>query len=248
MTGQLNGKTALIIGGTSGIGRAAAVLFAREGAQVVVSGRRQAEGDALVKEINAIGGQATFIQSDVSRAADVNAAVQKSGRLDIAFNNAGVNSTPKPLAEQTEEDWDHTVDINLKGVWLAMKYEIPQMLNNGGGAIVNTSSVGGLVGNYNISPYIASKHGVVGLTKAAALDYAKQNIRVNAIAPAGTETAMLNEWLPADEAKQQLTQAHPIGRIASPEEVAKAALSLCSDAASFVTGQTLAVDGGYTTQ
>ena len=122
------------------------------------------------------------------------------------------------------------------------------MLNNGGGAIVNTSSVGGLVGNYNISPYIASKHGVVGLTKAAALDYAKQNIRVNAIAPAGTETAMLNEWLPADEAKQQLTQAHPIGRIASPEEVAKAALWLCSDAASFVTGQTLAVDGGYTTQ
>jgi NAD(P)-dependent dehydrogenase (short-subunit alcohol dehydrogenase family) len=129
-----------------------------------------------------------------------------------------------------------------------MKYEIPRMLNNGGGAIVNTSSVGGLVGNYNISPYIASKHGVVGLTKAAALDYAKQNIRVNAIAPAGTETAMLNEWLPADEAKQQLTQAHPIGRIASPEEVAKAALWLCSDAASFVTGQTLAVDGGYTTQ
>lgn len=252
MAGRLEGKVALITGGNTGISRATSVLFAREGASVAIAARGSDEGEATVREIKDAGGEAMFIKTDVSKAADVEAAVSKAietyGRLDIAFNNAGIQRDVHPLAEQAEEVWNEIIAINLTGVFLAMKYEIPQMLKTGGGSIVNTSSVGGLVGNYGIAPYIASKHGVIGLTKAAALDYAKHNIRINAVAPGGVETQMVTDWLPTPEARAQLAAEHPMGRISQPEETAEAVLWLCSDAASFVTGQTLAIDGGYTIQ
>jgi NAD(P)-dependent dehydrogenase (short-subunit alcohol dehydrogenase family) len=248
------GKVAIVTGGSAGIGRAAAVAFAREGAKVVVASRRIKEGDETVRLVREAGSDGFFIKTDVAKAADVKAMVEKTvatyGRLDYAFNNAGVvEPKPGPLVEQSEETFDQVVNINVKGVWLSMKYEIPEMLKRGGGAIVNMSSVAGVVGFPGIGIYIASKHAVIGLTKAAAVEYSKLGVRVNAVNPAAIETDMLAHVAGDDpEAKAQMAAGHPIGRIGRPEEVADAVVWLCSDKASFVTGHSLLVDGGYTAQ
>lgn len=248
----LQDKIALVTGGTTGIGRATAIAFARAGAKVVVAGRRQQEGDETVRLIKAAGGTAIFVAADVSKAADVQNLVARTvatyGRLDIAFNNAGVESAViAPTADQDDFDFDKVFAINVKGVYLSMKHQIPAMLKNGGGVIVNTSSVAGQIGMPGAGPYVASKHAVIGLTKNAALEYAKLGIRVNAVAPAAIETPMLDrftESVPRD----LLTSFHPIGRLGKPEEIAEAVVWLSSPQASFVTGQTLAVDGGFTAQ
>lgn len=248
----LQDKIALVTGGTTGIGRATAIAFARHGAKVVVAGRRQQEGDETVRLIQAAGGTAVFVAADVSKAADVKNLVARTvaiyGRLDIAFNNAGVESAViAPTADQDDDDFDKVFAINVKGVYLSMKHQIPAMLKNGGGVIVNTSSVAGQIGMPGAGPYVASKHAVIGLTKNAALEYAKLGIRVNAVAPAAIETPMLDrftESVPRD----LLTSFHPIGRLGKPEEIAEAVVWLSSPQASFVTGQTLAVDGGFTAQ
>lgn len=255
---SFQGKVALVTGGSSGIGRTTAVAFAREGAKVVVTSRRENEGKETVRLIKEIGSEGLFIRTDVSKEGDVKAMVEGTvkayGRLDYAFNNAGIEGDAAPLAEQTVDNYEAVLGINVKGVFLSMKYEIPQMLKNGGGAIVNMSSVGGLIGFPNFSLYIASKHAVVGLTKTAALEYAKSVIRINAVSPAVIETDMVDRFVgkigvgKEGEMRQQLAAMHPIGRTGKPEEIASAVLYLCSDGASFITGQTLAIDGGYTAQ
>lgn len=248
------GKVALVTGGSSGIGRATAVAFAREGAKVVVASRRIKEGEDTVKLIKKAGSEGSFIKTDVAKADDVKAMVEKTvaiyGRLDYAFNNAGViEEKPGPLVEQSEETFARIMDINVKGMWLSMKYEIPEMLKRGGGAIVNMSSVAGVIGFPGIGIYSASKHAVVGLTKAAAVEYSKSGVRVNAVNPAAIETEMLTHVAGKKaEAMAQMAAAHPIGRIGRAEEVANAVIWLCSDKASFVTGHSLMVDGGYTAQ
>lgn len=248
----LQDKVALITGGTTGIGRATAIAFARQGAKVVVSGRRQKEGEETVKLIKEAGGTGIFLAADVGKAADVKNLVERTvatfGRLDIAFNNAGIESSViAPTADQDDADFDQVFAINVKGVYLSMKYQIPAMLKTGGGSIINTSSVAGVIGMPGAGPYVASKHAVIGLTKNAALEYAKLGIRVNAVAPAAIETPMLDrftESVPRD----LLTSLHPIGRLGKPEEIADAAVWLASSQSSFVTGQTIAVDGGFTAQ
>ena len=251
-------KVALITGGSSGIGRATAIAFAREGAKVVVTSRRENEGKETVSLIKEAGGEGLFIRTDVSKEADVKAMVEGTvkayGHLDYAFNNAGIEGNAAPLTEQTVGDYESVLGINVRGVFLSMKYEIPQMLKNGGGAIVNMSSIGGLIGFPGFSLYIASKHAVIGLTKSAALEYAKSGIRINAVGPGGIETDMSDRLISKvgggkeEEIRQQFAAMHPIGRMGKPEEIASAVLYLCSDGASFVTGQTLALDGGYTAQ
>src|SRR5271170_2992925 len=247
MTRDLEGKAALVTGGTTGIGRDTAVLFAKEGAKVVVSGRREAEGKETMDLIRAAGGDGLFVQGDVSKAADVEDLVKKTvakfGRLDLAFNNAGIEGKWVPITEQSEEDWDRTIDINLKGTWLCLKYEIRQMLKQGGGgAIVNMSSVTGLTGGAGAATYCASKHGVIGLTKAAALENARNGIRVNAVCPAVIETPMGERLFGAPEMKKYALGLHPIGRLGSPTDVANAVVWMCSDNASFMTGQSLVLD------
>jgi NAD(P)-dependent dehydrogenase (short-subunit alcohol dehydrogenase family) len=249
MTTELRGKVAIITGGTSGIGREAAVLFAKAGAKVVVAGRREVEGKETVDLVRAAGGDGLFVKTDVSHAAEVQALVRKTvekfGRLDIAFNNAGIEGNWMPIAEQPEEDWDRTIDINLKGVWLCLKYEIQQMLKQGGGgAIVNMASVAGLMGSAGAATYCASKHGVMGLTKSAALETARSGIRVNAVCPAVIETPMGERLFGEPEMKKFALGLHPIGRFGTPMEVAEGVLWMCSDRASFMTGQSLVLDGG----
>jgi len=247
----LENKVALVTGAGSGIGRASALAFAREGASVVVNDSMNVKGaEETVKMIREAGGDAIFIQADVTKAAEVEVMVNKTietyARLDCALNNAGVPASGKRIADCSEEDWDRIININLKGVWLCMKYEIPQMLKQGKGAIVNTSSVAGLVGQEKRPAYVASKHGVVGLTKVAALDYIKDNIRVNAICPGGIVTPILERVFARGPGwKEEMLQAMPIGRFGMPEEVAEAVVWLCSDAASFITGHALPVDGGW---
>ncbi|MEW5762241.1 MAG: SDR family oxidoreductase [Bacillota bacterium] len=253
MAGLVQGKVALVTGGGSGIGRATALVFAREGARVAVADYVVEGGEETVRMIREAGGEAFFIRADVSSAADVEAMVNKVvetyGRLDCAHNNAGVEGVMAPLADCTEANWDRTIAINLKGVFLCMKYEIPQMLKQGGGAIVNTASVAGLVGFRGLPAYVASKFGVVGLTKAAALDYATAGIRVNAVCPGVIRTPMVERITGGDpQAEAQFAAGEPVGRLGDPREIGEAVVWLCSDAASFVTGHAMAVDGGWVAQ
>ena len=250
---EFEGKVALVTGGGSGIGRATALAFARDGARVVIGNRNVQRGEETVSMIRAAGGTASFRRTDVLVAADIEAlvkhAVSEYGGLDLAFNNAGIEGEPRPLAEQTEANYDAVMDINVKGVWLSMKYEIPRMLDQGGGAIVNCASVAGVIGFPGIGIYSASKHAVIGLTKAAALEYSAQGIRVNAVNPAVIDTEMVDRLADGmNMKKDDLTTFHPIGRLGRVEEVAEAVLWLCSDKASFVIGHSLMVDGGFTAQ
>ncbi|MEE4146100.1 MAG: SDR family oxidoreductase [Halieaceae bacterium] len=244
-------KVALVTGGGSGIGRAAALAFAGEGASVVVVDVDAEQGHATVKAIEQAGGQAMFIRADVSQRADVEAMVLKAvevyGKLDCAFNNAGIEgAVGLPVVDYPEDTWDRVIDINLKGVWLCMKYELAQMLKQGGGAIVNTASIAGLVGGTFGSAYYASKHGVVGLTKAAAIEYGNSAIRVNAVCPGVIRTEMADRLMKDNESiETAITALHPLGRLGTPQEVAETVVWLSSDQASFITGQALAVDGGY---
>jgi NAD(P)-dependent dehydrogenase (short-subunit alcohol dehydrogenase family) len=253
MARQLENRVALITGASAkaGIGRAAAVLFAREGAKVVAADVLVGEGEETVRLIKKAGGEALFVKADVSKAADVEAMVKKTvetyGRLDCAFNNAGVQPSGKLLQDTTEEDWERIIGTNLKGVWLCMKFEIPQMLKQGKGTIVNVASMLGLIGRDIRAIYTASKHGVVGLTKVGALENATKGIRVNAICPAVVRTTIFERFVATNpEMQANLTKMTPMGRISTPEEMAEAALWLCSDASSFVTGVAMPVDGGYT--
>lgn len=243
----------MVTGGTSGIGKVTALAFGQEGAKVVVSGRRVAEGEAVVQSIRQEGGEALFVQADVSREADVQALVAKTleayGRLDVAVNNAGVELF-KPLTDTTEEEYDRVIDINVKGVFLSLKHQIPALLQSGGGSIINISSVAGQIGMAGASVYIASKHAVNGLTRAAAIEYARQGIRVNAVAPGAIKTEMFDRLTGGDDTDiyKFMETMHPVGRVGTSEEIASAVLWLASSGASFVTGQIIPVDGGVTTQ
>ena len=253
MAGTLDGRVALVTGGSGGIGRATALEFARQGAKVVVSDLLVEAGQETARLIGAAGGQATFIKTDVTQAAEVQALVGQTvetyGRLDCAFNNAGIEGGMAKTGDYTEERWAQVIRINLKGVWLCMKYEIPVMLEHGGGAIVNTASVAGLVGFQGISAYAASKHGVNGLTKTAALEYAKAGIRVNSVCPGVIETPMVKRAFEKSPAMEEgVATMEPVGRLGQPEEIAQAVVWLCSDAASFVTGHPMTVDGGLVSQ
>ena len=251
MKGRLENKVILVTGGSSGIGRVTAQTFAKEGAKVVIADINTAGGEETVKMVQKDGGEATFIRADVANTADVEALVDKTidiyGQLNCAFNNAGVVGITAPTTEYTEDSWDHVLSVNLKGVWLCMKYEIPRMIKLGGGAIVNTSSILGLVATEDRPAYVASKHGIIGLTKAAALEYATVGVRVNAICPgiirteSDTEARLFGE--DSQFEKEKIAET-PVGRLGTPSEIAEAAVWLCSDAASFVTGLAMAVDGG----
>lgn len=250
MASEFEGKVGLVTGGTSGIGRETAVLFARAGAKVVVAGRREVQGSETVEMVRAAGGDGLFVKSDVSKAAEVETLIQtvveRFGRLDIAFNNAGIEGVQAPIVRQSEEDWDRTIAINLKGVWLCLKYEIRQMLKQGGGgAIVNMASIIGLIGTAGVAAYSASKHGVIGLTKTAALENAKSGIRINAVCPGFTETPMADRIFRAPAVRRYVVDCHPIGRFGRPAEIAEAVVWMCSDRSSFMTGQSLVLDGGF---
>jgi len=253
--GSYAGKVAFVTGAGGGIGRATALEFAREGASVVVSDVSEPGNQETARMIEAVGGRALAIRCDVSRAEDVKAALETTiatfGRLDAAFNNAGVEQAKKSIADITEEEWDRIIAIDLRGTFLCMKYEIPLLLEQGGGAIVNTSSGAGVKGFEGQAAYVAAKHGVVGLSKAAALDYAQANIRINAICPGIIDTPMMDRFgggTPEGKEREfaSAAAAEPIGRAGKPEEIAAAVVWLCSDAASFATGHAMVVDGGQT--
>jgi NAD(P)-dependent dehydrogenase (short-subunit alcohol dehydrogenase family) len=251
--GALSGKVALVTGAASGIGRQSALAFARAGAKVVVSDVTVDAGEETVSMIKKAGGEAFFVRADVSKSGDVNAlvakAVEKYGKLDCAHNNAGIEGVLGPCGDCTEENWDRTIAINLTGVFLCCKAEIAQFLKQGGGVIVNTASVAGLVGFAGIPAYTASKHGVNGLTKQIALDYAKANIRVNSVCPGVIKTPMIDRFTGGDpEALKAFTATEPVGRLGLPEEIADAVVYLCTDQASFITGINMPVDGGFIAQ
>jgi NAD(P)-dependent dehydrogenase (short-subunit alcohol dehydrogenase family) len=253
MTSLLQGKVSLVTGAGAGIGRASALAFAREGAKVIVSDVNDKGGHETVSMIESKGGSAFFIHADVAKAGDVEklvgGAVQKYGRLDCAFNNAGIEGVLAPTNECTDENFDRIIATNLKGVWLCMRYELNQMLEQGGGAIVNMSSVAGLIGFAGLPAYVASKHGVVGLTKTAALEFASKNIRVNTVCPGVIHTEMIDRLTHKEPAQEKaFTSLEPMGRMGKPEEVGEAAVWLCSPAASFVTGIAMAIDGGFVAQ
>jgi NAD(P)-dependent dehydrogenase (short-subunit alcohol dehydrogenase family) len=246
----IDGSTGIVTGGGSGIGREAAVRFGEEGANVVIAdvdGEGSSETAARVEEA---GGEATVVETDVSDpddvAAMVDVAVETYGGLDFAFNNAGIRSDAARTAEQSLENWERVIEVDLKGVFLCMRAELPAMLDSGGGAIVNTSSIAGVFGYQEVSPYVASKHGVIGLTKTAAVEYAEDDVRVNAICPGVIETPFVQGRIEQDPASIERSKAAtPMGRLGQPEEIGDAAVWLCSEDASFVTGETLLVDGGF---
>jgi NAD(P)-dependent dehydrogenase (short-subunit alcohol dehydrogenase family) len=247
---KMDGKVSLVTGAASGIGRATALLFAEEGAKLVIADIASGSGQETVKMIRRAGGEAIFVRTDISQADEVKTLIDKTvqiyGRLDCAVNNAGREAQLTPTADCTEEDWDSVVNTNLKGTWLCLKYEIQQMLRQGAGAIVNTASVAGLVGVASMPAYVASKHGVIGLTKTAALEYGASGIRVNAVCPSATRTPLTEQVIAAmPELAKNMIANHPLGRIAQTREIAEAIVWLCSDAASFVTGHALVADGGF---
>ena len=252
MKTRFEGKSVIVTGAGSGIGRATALAFAAEGARLILSDVTESSGQATVAAAQKLGAEAAFIQADVARAADcaamVDRAVTRFGRLDIAFNNAGINIGAAPIAEIDEAQWHRIVAINLTGVFLCMKHEIAAMKRTGGGAIINTASVGGLIGTAGVTAYCATKHGVVGLTKSAALDHIRDGIRINAVCPGGTRTAMLAEWFKDPEVERAALAGTPIGRMADPEEIARSVLFLASDDSSFMVGHALVADGGLTAQ
>ena len=247
---NLKNKVVIVTGASSGIGAASAMAFAKEGAFVVLADVKVSRGEELVGRIQSEDGKAIFIKCDVSVENDIKnmvaKTIEKFGRLDCAFNNAGVEGDQADLTICSTENWDKTININLKGVWLCMKYQIQEMLKNGGGAIVNCSSIAGVVGFSGLPAYVASKHGVIGLTKTAALEFAQKNIRVNAICPGVIETPMVERLTHGNRQEaSELISGEPLGRIGHPSEIAQAALWLCSDSSSFVTGHPLVVDGGW---
>ena len=247
---RFDGRTALVIGGTTGIGRATAVCFAKAGANVVIAGLGAADGRQAAAEVQAVGAQALFIEADVTRESDVrdvmSRAVERFGRIHAAVNNAGIEGRFGPVQDATSDDFDRIIGVNLKGVWLGLKYQVPHMLEQGGGAIVNTSSSAGITGIPMVALYTASKHAVVGLTKASALELATSNIRVNAVAPGPVNTGLLHRMIEGKIDSSVIASQVPMRRISEPEETARAIVWLCSDAASYVTGHTLVVDGGLT--
>ena len=253
MSGAVEGKVALVTGGSGGIGRATSLVFAQEGAKVVVADLLAEAGEETVQLIKSAGGEATFVKVDVTQAAEVEAMVKQVvktyGSLDCAFNNAGIEGGMAKTGDYAEDRWDQVININLKGVWLCMKYEIQQMLSQGSGAIVNTASVAGLVGFRHGPAYVASKHGVNGLTKTAALEYAKAGIRVNAVCPGVIKTPMFERGVQKNpRLEERFAAIHPIGRVGNPEEIGQAVVWMCSEAASFVTGIQMPVDGGFVAQ
>ena len=248
---DFSGRTAVVIGATSGIGRATAIAFGKAGANVVVAGLGMDDGKAVEAEIRALGGvDALYVPADVTREADlrtvINRAESRFGRVHAAVNNAGVECAYGPVQDRTAEEFDKIIAVNLRGIFFGLKHEIPHMLKHGGGAIVNTASQAGLTGLANVAIYTASKHGVVGLTKSASLEVAQSNIRINAVAPGPVDTGLLHRMVKGQVPIEAIAEQVPMGRIAQPQEVADAIVWLCSDASSYITGHTLAVDGGFT--
>ncbi|MGH8228804.1 MAG: SDR family NAD(P)-dependent oxidoreductase [Steroidobacteraceae bacterium] len=252
MTRRFEHKSTIVTGGGSGIGRATALAFAAEGARLIVADQNEAAAEETARLAREQGGEAAHVCADVSRTADcaamVDAAVGRYGRLDVAFNNAGINLQPCKIADVDEEEWTRILAVNLTGVFLCLKHEIPAMRRTGGGAIVNTASVGGVIGTAGVTAYCATKHGVVGLTKSAALDHIGDGIRINALCPGGTRTEMLAEWFKDPEVERRALSQTPLGRMASPAEIARAVLFLASEEASFLVGHALIADGGLTAQ